>query len=248
MNTPTLGLFGDSYITRSGFPSLGLTWADHLSEKFETNATGKNGASLFYSINCWNKLTDRLGHDYFNYAIWTFTWHNRLFSDLKFRNDYFCNPFPDLTWDVSIYDDPMITDHYSFTHFRNAYKDYTKYIYDDKRSRFDYELELQWVMNLPTQHKNTKFIFIPNTHFSNTLCKKYFHTGVLMDFAFEDISNREPNAAGPMPIACGRPGHMNQNNHAKFTNVISGILNQYNQLANQVIPVDINQFEHVDSQ
>jgi hypothetical protein len=232
----TLGLFGDSYTIQASSPTRPATWGAMLAQDYDLSGFGKNGSNLFYSINQWRTQVEIHGPDFFNYVIFAFSWHNRLYSSDQERNNYFCQPLH-----------PMhgLTDTTQLEQVNQAVEQYNNYIYDDRWCKFDYELELQYVLDLPKQHTKTKFVFLPNTEFARGLAKQHFHTGVLVDFAFETLSNREVGSPGPMPVRCGRTGHLNLTNHAKFADVMRDILYNYDQHANTVYNFDMNQFDVV---
>ena len=116
-------------------------------------------------------------------------------------------------------------------------------IYDDRWKLFDFELELKYILELPKQYANTKFIFIPNTELSRELAKKHFSQGILMDFAFETVSNREPESPGIMPIRDRRVTHLNYNNHCRFADLFYHTIINYNDLQDKILEVDINKFD-----
>jgi hypothetical protein len=101
------------------------------------------------------------------------------------------------------------------------------------------------ILKLPIQHPNIKFIFIPNTEFSKDISKKYFTQGVLLDFAFETLSNREMNSPGIMPCADNRPNHISNENNELFKDLIYNILINYDQYENKALPINYNEFKDV---
>ena len=242
MEKKTLGLFGDSYIA---FPIGRENWSQRLAEHYDVKAWGKYGSSLFYAIDKWQTGLEQLGGKDFDYAIFTLTWHMRLFSVNKDRNDYFCYPHPD-TWERG-FQDPEIQTQEDFEKFKFMVKNYHQYIFDDRLARFHHELEIKYILDLPLQYPNTRFIFIPNTNVSRDMARKHHHHGVLMDFAFEDVSNQESDCPGQMPIVRDhRTGHISDANHNVMYRMMSETLRNYEKYQDQIVPVDMGKF-HLDN-
>lgn len=235
-----IGLFGDSYI------SPGASWISLLGKKdsqLEIDCYGKGGSNLFHAINSFhNQLTAENALPY-DIVAFTFTWHERLFSSWNYRNEQFCAYSEFRRYDQNNEFDPEIIDEIANGEFKKTIENYAKYMYDDRWRLFDFELELKYILELPKQYTNTKFIFIPNTELSRELAKKYFTQGVLMDFAFETVSNREPNSPGTMPINDRRVTHLNYNNHCYFADLFYSVIINYTQLQDKILAVDINKFD-----
>lgn len=234
-----IGLFGDSYI------SDGAIWTQLLKElnpDYNVEVYGKGGSNLFSAIHSWRTKINEKGSDYYDVAVFTFTWYWRLFSVHEFRNEQFCafSEFRDYT---QYHDDPIIVDDSTRAEFNKSILLHYKYIYDQYWELFDHELEIKYILDLTKEFPNTKFIFLPNTEVAKDLSKKHFHSGILLDFAFETLSNREPNSPGIMPLACGRPAHLSRPNHVIFGKLISDIIQNYQQYENSIYPIDYNIFD-----
>lgn len=248
-----IGGFGDSYIAQR------VLWLESLqTEDRKLYIYGKGGANLFYAIHQWNWHVENLGEDFYDYAIFTFTWHHRLFNSIDYRNNLMCSAAEQNGKFVGgVVDDPIIKTEEDFNEFINTLRSYYKYIHDDKWRRFDYELELKYILELPKKYPKTKFIFLPNTVFSQELAKKYFSNGILVDFAFNEISENEPKTEewhkimgtlyGTRPSNMlpnnPYPGHMNPTNQKIFGDFIANIIDNYQSYADTVYPVDYNIFD-----
>lgn len=232
-----IGIFGDSYAQEFG------NWTTNLRSKINdgtVDALGKGGSNQFYSLMRWKWSVEEHGPDYYDYAIFTLTWHHRWFSVYNYRNDQLC-AFSELRPFES---DGEIVDEETNQEFLDTIPKFYKYLYDDRWALFNHEQTVRYILqDLPQQHPGTKFIFIPNTQVSRAMAKKHFRGGILLDFAFEELSNRETGSPGPMPIKCGRPGHLNPENHERFANFMLRIIDNYSHNVNKILPVDLEQFD-----
>lgn len=240
MQNKTLGLFGDSYAATN--MNKKDSWGLMLSRNFQTLECGKNGSNLFYAIDCWHKAVEEHGTNYFDYAVFTFTWHERLYSEQQHRNNYFCVPKLG-AWDLGTVIDQEVVGQQDLEDFKKTHENYYRFLFDSKWSLFRHELEIQYILDLPQKFPNTKFIFLPNTELSREISKKRFTNGVLLDFAFETISNLEPDSPGIMPIQDSRAAHLNLNNHVQMYKNIMEVINNYDNCADQIVPVDLGKFD-----
>jgi hypothetical protein len=248
-----IGMFGDSYIAY-----LKNTWIEHLNSKsqdYEIQTYGKGGSNLFYAIDKFHHAVNRINKKY-DVVVFTFTWHERRFSAWPYRNDQYC-AFSE-SRDFTTYanadglNDPCIHDDATNAEFIATIPKFYEYMYDDRWTRFDYELEVRYILELPDRYPDTKFIFLPNTEHVQGLAKKHFSKGVLVDLAFETVSNLEPNA--PAPPAPGekinfgrdrRTGHLNQNNHRAVGELMHDIISNYQAVEDKVYQVDFNKFDMI---
>jgi hypothetical protein len=233
-----IGFFGDSYvdITKSKWPG------DLLNDMGSPAiSSGMGGANQYYAVDTWNQVQERLKNSTtkLDYAIWTFTWHQRLYRGSD-RNV----PVVEMLAAWAEKRQPTQSND-NAEEINNAITSYFKYIRDDNESLFYYTLMLKWILDLPAQYPNTKFIFIPNTEVSKDLALNNFSQGVLLDFAFETLSNRETGSPCTMPCDCKRIGHLNTINHDRVKDMIKNIIINYNQYQNKIYTVDYNQFDVV---
>jgi hypothetical protein len=238
-----IGLFGDSYIDAHS------PWVRSLQAALpgaDFDSTGKGGANLFYAIYQYQERIKQHGDDCYDFVIFTLTWPERLFSVWPYRNNQFCarsewRESPDLEGD------PEIRTEEDRKEFLDTIPKYMRYIYDRDWRMFDYELEIRWIMELAKSNKRTQYIVIPNTEESRQLALKHYTEGVLLDFAFETLSNREEQSPGPMPICDQyRKFHLNDRNHELVCDMILNIIrNQQQQKKSMIVPVDITTFDVV---
>jgi len=242
-----VGFFGDSYCDLQWFEEIEYRmypekwgrqykpWCGKLLEdvKSPVLSSGVGGSCLYDSIEKWNLDKHK---DLYNYVFWTFTWHQRLPSSMNYKPVFLAKaekrPVPEST-------NPNI----DFEEVEKAIDLFYKYLYDDSFQKFSYEQSLKWILNLPTQYPNIKFIFLPCTEDSRLQAIKHFDKGVLVNFSFETISNLETNSPGPMPILCGRTGHLNNNNHEAFAAAMFNIINDYNNLENSIVNLNLQNFD-----
>jgi hypothetical protein len=234
-----IGMFGDSYIAY-----INNSWISHLNSKsqdYNIKTYGKGGSNLFYAIDQFNYAIDVRRKKY-DVVVFTFTWHNRLFSAWPYRNEQYC-AFSE-SRDFNTYSirqaDPEIFDVATNAEFIASVK-----YHDDRWRKFDYNLEIRYILELPSFYPDTKFIFLPNTEYSRDLAKKHFSKGVLVDFAFETVSNLESKSPGIMPMQDNRVGHLNQNNHIAVGELMHDIISNYQEVKDKVYQVDFNKFDMI---
>lgn len=235
-----IGMFGDSYISPTAL------WIHNLREKdprYDIHTYGMGGSNLYYAIHTWQQQVESNdGSVPYDIVFFTLTWHERLFSIYPYRNSQFCatsefRPFePDC--EIKTSEDNQ--------QFLQTIELYRKYIYDDHWRRFDHELEIAWIMDLPSQYPQTKFVIVPNTELGRTLAKKYHCRGVLLDMAFETVSNQEPGNPGLMPVADWRRcNHLNQRNHEIVADLMHETIRAYDRIAPGVVSIDMTKFDRI---
>ena len=244
-----IGLFGDSYCDIIYFDDLEYrahpekwgrqykTWCGRLLDDYNAPilSSGLGGSSIYHSIDKWEK--DKHKDDY-DVVLWSLTWHNRLYTNEHFQPVFSARaerrPIPES-------DNPNI----SYHEINHGLDLYYKYFYQDNEKLFNFEQSVKWILERPLQYKNTKFIFLPCTEHARYIALKHFTNGVLVNFSFEVLSNLETGSIGPMPINCGRSGHMNDHNHEAFVTTIKETITNYGNIENQVIPLDFSNFDLV---
>lgn len=238
-----LGFFGDSYANMVWHKMPGQDvarnlkpWSYRLLDDFNSPiiASGKGGASLFYAIDTWMQHLDS-AHGICDVAVFTLTWEDRLYSEKEQVQNIMCAE--------AEYQNSQDRDQNFVNSVQQAITSYRTFIHSKKQTRFIYELMTQWILNLPNQYQQTKFIFLPNTEFARQISLKNFSKGVLVNFTFESLSNLETASPGPMPINCGRIGHLNTVNHEAFTNLMKSIINNYSAYENTILNPDFGEFD-----
>ena len=245
-----IGLFGDSYCdiiyfedkeylenpakwTRRDKPWCGRL-LDDLSSPILSSGLG--GSCLYDSIAKWEN--DPYKHTY-DFVLWSLTWHDRLYTSEHFKPVFLARaerrPIPESNIPDVNYND---IDH--------GIDLYYKYFYYDNQQRFYHEQSIRWILSLPEKYPNTKFIFLPCTEYSRQVSLEYFQKGILVNFSFETLSNLEPNSKGPMPIMCGRLGHLNDQNHEAMVSSIKNVMENYNHMADTVIQLDFDKFDLIN--
>jgi len=242
-----IGFFGDSYCDIIYFEDQEYrahpekwgrqykTWCARLLDDMKSPilSSGLGGSSIYHSIDKWEKDPNKNNYDY---VFWSLTWYNRLYTSEHFQPVFSARaerrPIPEST-------NPYI----SYHEISQGLDLYYKYFYQDNEKIFNYEQSLKWILELPKQYTDTKFIFLPCTEHSRRLSLKYFNTGVLVNFSFEVLSNLETGSIGPMPINCGRMGHFNDHNHEMFATQMKNIIHNYPQVANSVVKLELDNFD-----
>jgi hypothetical protein len=136
--------------------------------------------------------------------------------------------------------DPTVND----TQLKLAIQLYRDYLHDDESMLFNLELMIKYCLDLPVLYPDTKFIFLPNTEIARKIALKHFTHGVLLNFAFETISNNEVASHGPVgEVWDQRSGHLSLHNHTIFKDIIKNIITVYDQVCNQVYPIDYKRFD-----
>lgn len=237
MTKKTLTLYGDSYVSPSA------KWTTSLQKRlpdYHLRALGKGGSNQYYSITRWkNDLEEMIDH---HTIIWNFTWFSRRYSSMLYRHEQMC-AFSELRDFTDYGQDPAIRTPEDVEKFKQCLEDYYQYIYDPPWAMFDYELELKYILDLPRQYPKINFIFIPNHEFAREVATRHFTQGLLLDFAFAEISDREPNSPGPMQVNCGRPGHLNDNNHVIFAKRMQEYVVNYDRYRDQIVEFDLAGFD-----
>jgi hypothetical protein len=253
-----IGFFGDSYVD--------LYWHRHPGSYFNRDigqrpprdkkpwslrlledlgcpilTSGLGGSNQFHAIDDWRKSQE--AGQQLDVAIWTFTWHDRLYSDIDGWQELLSANAErrDASHDIE-----------NAADIQQAILMYYQNLYSENQALFLYELQVQWCLKLAEQHTNIKFIYLPNTEIARNLCIRHFcdrgpfiQDGVLVDFAFETLSNRETGSPGVMPIACGRMGHLNDTNHDRFAAYIRKLIENYDQYRYQVTEFNYGKFDIV---
>lgn len=243
-----IGFFGDSYINleidfhvglESTQPSNqykgykgNLTWPFRLCNDlgYTPISSGLGGSDQFYAIKTWQ---DTIKDTQADYAVFTFTWSHRLYSN---RSDI----YPTIrNWtekrklgNLSPLEQDVV----------QAVASYYSLLASEERDEFLHELMLKWILELPEQYPNTKFIFLPNTEMSREIALRYFKKGILLDFAFEKISLLEGEHVGVDPYFDTKFGHLSDINHERFKDLLKNIILNYNTHEDKVYPVDYEQF------
>ena len=242
-----IGFFGDSYVDleidfHSSLHNMNhpltqytenLSWSFRLCNDLEYTpiSSGAGGSSQFYAIKYWQDII-KSGTPV-DYAIFTFTWSHRLYSDR-----------PDTDPVVRFWTEKRILDNLS-PHGESvvqAVDGYYKFLQSPTQDEFLHELMLKWILDLPEQYPNTKFIFLPNTEMSREIALRYFKKGILLDFAFEKISLLEGERVGIDPYFNTKFGHLTDINHTRFKDLLKNIILSYNTHEDKVYPVDYEQF------
>lgn len=248
-----IGFFGDSYVNSemSGpYPREHWPWPRRLilDNNWKLINSGVGGSSQFDAISKWNSIihTDQKDMDV---AIWSFTWENRLYHISDENREIFHsnagkrdNNFNDQQ--IKLLEQRFNSPLGSELDIMNlAVQLYYKYIYTNEWGSYVYELMLEKILQLPNLYPNIKFIFIPNTEFARSLSKKYFTKGILLDFAFETLSNIEPGAPGIMPCCDHRPNHINDHNNEIFKEYIKDLILNYSGNRDKILPIDYTKFD-----
>jgi hypothetical protein len=233
-----IGFFGDSYVDLivhrwSETPDTRFKpWSFRLLEHYQSPIvnSGLGGSNQYHAINEWNKFLQS-GQE-INYAFFTFTWPDRLFSNK-----------PNVQELLSLLHERRNSSHLSDDEKKTieAIDTYITYIYDKYETAFNYELQVRWILELPKRYPEIKFVFLPNTEHAREMALKYFQGGILLDFAFANISALEGEIVGQYPFAEGKIGHLFEQNHVKFKNKMVDIIDK--KLYNTIIDIDYKEFE-----
>jgi hypothetical protein len=246
-----IGFFGDSYCdliffddpwyheNQMAFSREHKTWAARIIDDFgcEILSSGLGGSSLYYAVDRWKQDVEKFKDNPYDVAIFTFSWWERLYTPHQNFQPVFLaraerRPIPPS-------EDPNV----NFEEIDQGIDLYYKYFCHENQQKFYYELMQKYILDLPAQYPDTKFIFLPCTEFSRHLALTHFSDGVLLNFSFETLSNLETGSPGPMPILCNRYGHLNDHNHELFTKIITNIINNYESCRNSIIDPDFSEFD-----
>ena len=230
-----IGFFGDSYVDlvwhnyrNRTIPYENKIWAQRLLEELDAPivSSGLGGSSQYHAIAEWQQFSKWVK---FDVAIFTFTWAHRLYA----------HPLTEAVVTAHIEGRNLETiDNYT-ADVQDALDKYYKHLYHREEREFEYELMVKWCLDLPRQYPNTKFIFLPNTTYAQAVAKKYFTRGVLVDFAFEELSLREGERVGVAPMIPDRHGHLSSHAHEQVKDMVKDIILTHNDC---VYPVDYNDF------
>ena len=238
-----IGFFGDSYVDMiwhrhpNAFPQKEKQpWSMRLcnDSAYTSVSSGLGGTNQYYALRSWQKhLEDQAG--ICDYAIFTFTWEERLYHEDE-RIQMLLRGAAErrvLTSDDIEYANRMkfaIHEYYDLLYSADAAVAFYKYITNE-------------ILCLPAQYPDTKFIFLPNTEFARKLVLQKFQQGVLVNFSFEALSNHETGSPGPMPIRCGREGHLNDRNHDVMKDFVKNIIVNYKNYKNQILELELDKFD-----
>jgi len=244
-----IGFFGDSYCDLyykfAETPRHWKPWSRRLIEDYgyDCVSSGASGSNQFYAINQWLTIVEK--NIQVDYAFFTFTWHNRLYSKYDVNHQIFSAIAEKR--DVN----PIIQEINTWkgvpenlaNNVQLATSFYYDHIYSDEQARFNFELQIEYILSLPDKFPKTNFIFIPNTEYSRRIALEKFSKGCLINFAFETLSNIETGSPGIMPFDCGRICHLNDTNHELITQEFHKIIKDYNEYKNKVYPFDYTKFD-----
>jgi hypothetical protein len=240
-----IGLFGDSYIDliwhrhpdHTPHPQ-DVPWSGRLLKALDSPviSSGLGGSNQYYAIKTWQDCAVPL-----DVAIFTFTWPERMYSDL--------DNFQEILSSHAERRKPNITDT-NAADIMQGMDLYYRYLRSPGQEMFNYEQQVKWCLELPKYNEQTKFIFLPNTEVARDIALRHYrgHGGVLVDFAFETLSNREPGAPGAMPIWCGRYGHLNDRNHELVKDMVKDIIDNYDQYRDEsfgIYKLDYQDFDTI---
>ena len=229
-----IGFFGDSYVDftwhryrNRNIPYENKIWAQRLIEDLDAPfiCSGLGGSSQYHAIAEWNKFASYIS---FDVAVFTFTWAHRIYANPA--NEAVVRAYIEGREIEAGEQQNLISD---------ALEKFMRYLYHKEESNFTYELMVKWCLELPSQYPNTKFIFLPNTRDSQEIAKKYFTKGVLVDFAFEELSLREGERVGVAPMIPDRHGHLSNNVHEQIKDMVKGIILNYQE---GIVSVDYDNF------
>ena len=233
-----IGFFGDSYadliVHRWNYtpdPKF-KPWSYRLLEHYNSPIlnSGLGGTNQYYAINDWLNFVHS-GVD-IDYALFTFTWPNRLFSNKPKVQEMLCFLHERRNAANLTDQDRKIIESIDI---------YIDNLYDKNETEFNYELQLRWILELPKTYPNIKFIFLPNTEHARTIALKYFDQGIMLDFAFEKISALEGEIVGQYPFVENKVGHLTEQNHIKFKDKIVEIIDS--KVYNTIININYKEFE-----
>lgn len=244
-----IGFFGDSYCDLlykfADTPRYWKPWPRRLIEdnNFTCVNSGRKGSNQFHAIDQWHKC---IAHDQsIDFAFFTFTWHDRLYSNDEV-NQVLMSASAEKRETVELIEEIQkwhgVPAGYP-ERVEDAIKMYYECIYSDNESIFNYNKQIEYILDLPNQYKDIKFIFIPNTEYSREFACNKFKQGVLLDFAFETLSNSEIGSPGTMPLNCNRIGHISDKNHDILAQEFLGIIQNYESYQDQIIKIDYYKFD-----
>jgi len=234
MDVMNIGFFGDSYVDLIWHRHPEYTPAEHdkpwslrLLEHYKSPFlnSGIGGSNQYHAIKNWQDFQTK--NQKIDYAIFTFTWRHRLYHCKEEYQKLLYNwterrQLGNLNdWEMDLI---------------KAIEGYYDFLESYDQVDFLYELQLKWILDLPGQYPNIKFIFIPNTEYSRELAKKHFQQGLLLDFAFETISANEGELVGQGNFVETKYGHLFDKNHEKFKNQMIDLIDR--NVYNTIIPIN----------
>jgi len=237
-----IGFFGDSYVdmiwhrftnVRPLVPPDQISWCERLLKDFNAPfiCSGLGGSSQYHAIAEWQHFSQKYK---FDVAIFTFTWDHRLYAATKQTERI-------LTANIEQRDIELATQ--LDEEIQVALNHYYSKLASRESNKFCYALMVKWILELPEQYPDTKFIFLPNTVDSQNMSKKYFDQGVLVDFAFEVLTEAEGERVGVRPFIPNRVGHLSGNTHEKVNTMIKDIIVNYDSYKNKIFLVNYDRFE-----
>jgi hypothetical protein len=232
-----IGFFGDSYADTMHNLQIyeplddRRPWCRLLFDEFASEfiSSGKGGHNQYYAIHCWNAYLDNTIP--MDVAIFTFTWDARLYHHYSHIREFLAAYQEKRT-------NPNLTDEEK--NILDAIDKYRTYLESPPQIRFVHELIIKYILELPEQHKDIKFIFLPNNDYSLELAKKHFKKGILLDFAFDKITALEGEDVHNPDQS--KMNHLTEVNHFRFKDLIKNIILSYNTHEDKVYPVDYEQF------
>jgi hypothetical protein len=232
-----IGFFGDSYVD---LDHAGRLWeqvwgtrlvkilAKHWQTEVSATNSGLGGTNLFYAISEFQQRIDNTGPEFCDYAVFTFTWIDRWHSIDPEKNK----------WHRAFQERRKDSIDFDFDEYELAHELHYKYFNEPAQKLFEYESMVKHILDLPEKYPKIKFIFLPNTEVARPIAKKYFKKGVLIDFAFETITNNERSSTAPMPCMDDRKGHMEKENHNRFARYITNIVLNYESYKDKILEFD----------
>lgn len=242
-----IGFFGDSYLdlSHNNISRDNRPWSTRLVEDFDLNcvSSGLGGTSQYYAIHTWKKFIEK--KETLDFAFFSFTWHDRLYNRHEVNQEILRNmaemrDVADIIEQIDRWDG--VPKNYP-SGVKLAAELYYNYLYSEDLSMFNYQLQLEYILNLPKKYPETNFIFIPNTEYSRQLATSLFSHGCLINFAFETLSNIEVGSPGAMPINCNRVGHINNSNHELLKEEFYHIITNYETYKDSIYNFDYNKFD-----
>jgi hypothetical protein len=234
-----IGLFGDSYIDLvwhryPGYqvPQKDKPWCMRLLEHYNSPviSSGLGGSNQYYAIKEW--LSYIRSSSELDYAIFTFTWANRLYHSNPRTNEIICLR-------NVLKDQPDLPPNEKLT--IEAADNYYNFLYDQAQHDFNFELQVKWILDLPEKYHNIKFIFLPNSEESRAIALKYFKNGILLNFAFSSISALEGEIVNQYPFIENKIGHLTEQNHERFKNKMVDIIDK--NVYNTIIDINYEEFK-----
>jgi len=239
-----IGFFGDSYvdIKHRRYSQYTTTqynpWTLRLRDSFGSPelTSGQGGSAQYYAIDTWLRAQEQGQH--FDVAIFTFTWAHRLYQGRADIQPLLASLAECVNYEGT---DTRLLE------IKDAVNLYYKYLYDQKLFDFNYEQQVRWILQLPDQHPETKFIFLPNYLHARNTAITHFTKGVLFDFDFETVSLSEPNNPGPINNGNDyRIGHMSSGNHETVKDLVREVILNYETYRDSVYVIDYTRFNKLN--